>query len=57
MSGNECETCKNYFFDEEYDGYVCLVDMDEDDVYRIQNHKRCPYYRSDDDYLIVRKQN
>lgn len=56
MSGNECETCKNYFFDEEYDGYVCLVDMDEDDVYRIQNHKICPYYRSDDDYLIVRKQ-
>lgn len=51
-----CETCKNYVFDEEYDGYICMVCMDEDDVYRMHAYKECPYYQSDDDYLIVRKQ-
>ncbi len=54
--GNQCDFCKNYVFDEEYDGYICLVAMDEDDVYRIHSRQTCPYYQSDDDYLIVRKQ-
>ncbi len=55
-AGNQCDFCKNYIFDEEYDGYICLVAMDEDDVYRIRSRQGCPYYQSDDDYLIVRKQ-
>jgi len=51
-----CDTCKNFVFDEKYDGYICLVNMDEDDVYRLHSYRECPYYQSDDDYLIVRKQ-
>lgn len=57
MSGDmQCETCKNYVYDEAYEGYVCMASMDEDDMYHLYSHKTCPYYQSDDDYLIVRKQ-
>ena len=51
-----CEFCKNYVYDEEYEGYVCMACMDQDDVYRIHTSKECPYYQSNDDYLIVGKQ-
>ncbi len=51
-----CDFCKNYVYDEEYEEYICLASMDQDDVYRIRSAKQCPYYQSDDDYLIVRKQ-
>ncbi len=52
----QCETCKNYVYDEEYEGYICLANIDEDDFYRLYTRQSCPYYQSDDDYLIVRKQ-
>ncbi|MBQ7174236.1 MAG: hypothetical protein IKE56_05245 [Lachnospiraceae bacterium] len=54
----QCETCAYYVFDEEYDEYVCDVQMDEDDYYRLAEGRRrsCPYYRSGDEYLIARKQ-
>lgn len=29
-----CETCTNYVFDEDYDCYVCMVNLDEDEMYR-----------------------
>ena len=45
-----CDYCINYIYDEDVEGYICDVDMDEDD------YATCPYYRSNDDYLIVRKQ-
>lgn len=51
-----CDTCKNYVYDEEYECYVCLASIDEDDMYHLHTRKDCPYYHSDDDYLIVRKQ-
>ncbi|MBE5040605.1 DUF6472 family protein [Ructibacterium gallinarum] len=57
MAGKKnCDTCKNYVYDENYHGYVCLANMDEDDVYRTRSFRDCPYYQSDDDYRIVRKQ-
>lgn len=54
-----CETCINNAFDDEAQEYVCMAAMDEDELYRMMNDPRsgCPYYRSDDDYAIVRKQN
>ncbi len=54
-----CAQCAFYIYDEEYDEYVCDVQMDEDDYYRISegHYKVCPYYRNGDEYLIVRKQN
>lgn len=54
-----CDTCNNNVYDEETECWCCEVDLDEDEVYRLMNepHYSCPYYRSDDDYAIVRKQN
>ena len=54
-----CDMCMNYAYDEEYDCYMCVIDMDEDEVYSSYSQKRrsCPYFRMGDDYTIVRKQN
>ena len=30
--GFSCDTCRNYAYDEEYEEYACMVDMDEDDT-------------------------
>lgn len=56
--GNECETCANYRFDEEYEEYLCDVDMDEDDLIRFlsDSHETCPYYQNGDEYRVVRHQ-
>lgn len=27
-----CDTCSNYQYDEDYEYYVCMVDLDEDDM-------------------------
>ena len=59
MGTNECETCWYFDYDEEYDEYFCMMDLDEDEVYRIfvsGDHKRCPFYRQGDDYTLARKQ-
>ena len=54
-----CEYCMNYAYDDEYECYMCMIDMDEDEVNNIYSNKRrsCPYFRMGDDYTIVRKQN
>ena len=47
-----------YVYDEENEYYVCEVDLDEDDMVRFLKGdvRACPYYQSDDEYKIVRKQ-
>lgn len=56
---SSCEYCMNYAYDEEYEDYTCIIDMDEDELLRIYSDQRrgCPYFRMGDDYTIVRKQN
>ena len=53
-----CETCTYFTYDEDYECYVCDIDMDEDEYVRLMSddHYCCPYYRSGDEYLVVRKQ-
>lgn len=53
-----CDTCANYAYDEEYEEYVCQMNMDEDEWYRfVTDHRRgCPYYRNGDEYAVVRHQ-
>ena len=53
-----CETCTYFTYDEDYECYVCDIDMDEDEYVRLMpdDHYSCPYYRSGDEYLVVRKQ-
>ena len=53
-----CETCAFYTYDEEYGYYVCEADLDEDEMGRFLRGtvSACPYYQSDDEYRIVRRQ-
>lgn len=59
MSGQySCEFCSNFVYDEEYEEYVCVVNMDEDDLARLMQsgYKSCPYFSYGDEYKIARKQ-
>ena len=49
---------RNYTYDEECDEYYCDVNLDEDEYYRFvsSDYKECPYYRSGDEYKVVRHQ-
>ena len=53
-----CDTCANYMYDEEYEYYVCVKNLDEDEMYRFMKgeFRDCPYYQFGDEYQIVRKQ-
>ena len=59
MAKGSCDTCVNYVYDEDYECYVCLVNLDEDEMARFlsTSYQSCPYYQTDDEYKIVRKQN
>lgn len=48
----------NYSYDEDYECYICGVDMDEDEMGRFMqdSHYSCPYFQMGDEYRIVRKQ-
>ena len=53
-----CESCVYYDFDEDLDAYVCIRNLDEDEMERFlagRNHS-CPYYRFYDEYKSVHKQ-
>ena len=54
----ECDTCWYYDYDEEYDEYFCMMDLDEDEYYHFfsTGKNRCPYYRQGDDYTLARRQ-
>ena len=45
-------------YDEEDEEYYCSVNMDEDDMARFiqSDYKSCPYYKSGDEYKVVRHQ-
>ena len=55
---SDCQLCSYYIFDDEYDCYMCAVNMDEDETARLMSdaHYVCPYYRLDDEYAIAAKQ-
>ena len=53
MSGkSNCDYCVNYSYNEEYECYECIVNLDEDEMYKfIQGQFRsCPYFRMGDEY-------
>ena len=53
-----CEDCVYNTYDDELDEYICEAYLDEDEFYRLlQRGGPCPYYRSGDDYDLVRHQN
>ena len=58
MAGTSCESCAYYAWDEEYECYICEMDLDEDEMVRFlqDTYYNCPYYRNGDEYVVVRKQ-
>ena len=56
---NTCEMCAYYKFDDDWECYACLVNLDEDEMMRFLSGRKfeCPYFKADDEYAIVRKQN
>lgn len=53
-----CEYCNNYVYDEYFDYYVCDVNLDEDEMYKFMSGSfcDCPYFKSNDEYEVVKKQ-
>lgn len=53
-----CDTCANYGYDEDYECYICMVDLDEDEMSRFLSgtNESCAYYSLYDEYKIVRHQ-
>ena len=54
-----CETCRNFVYDEDMDTDVCMVMLDEDEYikYLESSFENCPYYQLYDEYKMVRSQN
>lgn len=53
-----CDCCMNYIYDDEYNCYVCLVNLDEDEMGRFlsSTFDNCSHFQFNDEYKIVRKQ-
>ena len=53
-----CDECANYEYDEDYECYVCMVNLDEDEMQKFltDSFDSCPYYINGDEYKVVRKQ-
>ncbi|BBF42448.1 hypothetical protein lbkm_1130 [Lachnospiraceae bacterium KM106-2] len=59
MTGkSNCDACMNYEYDDDYECYTCIMDLDEDEMGRFLTNSfdHCPYFRLGDEYRIVRKQ-
>ena len=57
-TATSCDTCAYLIYDEEYEDYICDVNMDEDEYGRLtsDSHYICPYYKNGDEYSVVRHQ-
>lgn len=55
---DKCESCIFYSYDEDYDDYICEMDLDEDEMVRFLSARAdaCPYWRPGDDYRTARRQ-
>ncbi|MCI5493753.1 MAG: DUF6472 family protein [Lachnospiraceae bacterium] len=58
MAVSNCDSCVFNTYDEDYECYICEMDLDEDDMVRFlsASFDNCPYYRLDDEYKVVRHQ-
>ena len=54
-----CESCEFYDYDEDLDAYICMQQLDQDEMIDFlgKNTSSCPYYRFYDEYKSVQKQN
>lgn len=51
----KCESCVFYQYDENYDDYVCDMDLDEDEMVHFLSSQTdsCPYWRPGDNGIYV----
>ena len=58
MAVDNCEMCGYFEYDDEEECYFCSRGLDEDEMYKFltDTWKNCPYYRSNDEYEVVRHQ-
>lgn len=59
MNGKRnCECCLNYEYDEDYNQYICEVNLDEDEMSQFlrDTFDNCPHFQFNDEYKVVRKQ-
>ncbi|MBR0413495.1 MAG: hypothetical protein IJI67_00305 [Clostridia bacterium] len=58
-AASACLSCENYEYDEACGEEVCTIELDEDELYRLNDRegRGCPFYHYRDEYRIVRKQN
>lgn len=40
MAQNSCESCTYYTYDEDYESYMCDINMDEDEYMRLISDQR-----------------
>ena len=54
-----CEYCLNCVYDDELGCEVCEADLDMDELERFArgSYDSCPYFRINNEYKIVEKQN
>ena len=54
-----CDDCAFFIYDEECECYTCEMSLDEDEMLKFiqSSFDSCPYYRSGDEYAVVRRQN
>ena len=57
-AATNCESCEFYDWDDDFDAYVCTMNLDEDEMLRFLHGENasCPYYRFYDEYKSVHKQ-
>ena len=57
-TASNCESCVFYDYDEDFEAYVCTVNLDQDEMssFLVGRTKSCPYYRFYDEYKSVHKQ-
>ncbi len=55
----DCERCWNYDLNEETGCYECRASLDEDEMLCFLSGIgwQCPYFRFNDEYEVVRRQN
>lgn len=55
---SNCDCCINYVYDDEYECYICQMNLDEDEMVRFLSKSidDCTYFRFGDEYKTVRKQ-
>ena len=55
---SRCDDCNYYTYDEDYEEYICDMDLDEDEMAKFLSYSdfECPYYISGDEYKVVRHQ-